>query len=398
MSDKRLAVGLDVGSARVRCTVCLLEDTHLRYLGHGEAESHGWVKGRISDQIAVSAGIRLAVEEAERRSGAAVGAAVVGVGGTTVEGTNSRGIYEFGRPREIDPGDLGYAVELASKVRLEEGRLLLQVLPQDFTVDGRAGHRNPRGVCCSRVEANVHVITASAHDHHAVISSVHQAHLEVEETIFEPMASAYACILQEDRSRGVALVDIGAHSTDIAVYDGEALLRASSIPVCGELFTRDVAFGLTVSYEDAESLKKQYGCALAGLGAENSTIVVTPVDGRPRREAPRRVLNEILEARAEELFLFVRAELAKVGMEQALLEGAVLTGGGALLPGMCDMAERVLNCQARNGLASGIDRWPEEINDPSWATAAGLAMYSAKLKTQREWKRKVPSIVGMVLK
>lgn len=397
-SSAKYAVGLDVGSSATRCVICLLEDGRIRLLGFGEADSRGWSKGRLSDQGAATDSIRMAVEEAERTAQVSIDAAVLGLGGSTVEGSNSRGLYEFGRPREIDPGDLGYAVELASRVRIHEDRFLLQVIPQDFTVDGRAGYRNPKGATCSRLEANVHVITTAAHDHQSLVSAVHQAHLGVEETVFEPIAAAYASILQEDRCRGVALVDIGAQSTDMVVYDGEALLHAASLAVSADHFTRDVAFGFTVSYEDAESLKKEYGCAILGLTSDSSLIEVPSAEGRSAREATRRQLNEILEARAEELFLYVRNELAKVGMEQQLLEGIVLTGGGALLNGMCDMAERVINCQARNGLPIGIADWPESLNTPLWAVSAGLAMYSGKLKMQKEWKRKVPGIMGLVLR
>jgi cell division protein FtsA len=396
MNSARFAVGLDAGSARTRCVICLLDDGMMRYLGHAGMDSAGWAKGRLSDQIAATESIRATVTEAERRAGVSVESAVVGVGGATVEGSNSRGLYEFGRPREIDSGDLNYAVELASKLRLHEDRLVLQVAPQDFTVDGRAGYRNPRGVTCSRLEAHVHVVTTSLQDHQTLVHAVHQAHLGVEETIFEPAAAAYSAVLQEERTRGVAVVDVGAHSTDVAIYDGDALLRASSIPVSADHFTRDVAFGLTVSYEDAENLKREYGCAILGLTSDSSLIEVPSTEGRAPREAPRRLLNEILEARAEELFLYVRNEIAKVGMEQALLEGIVLTGGGALLNGMCDMAERVVNCPTRNGLPIGIEGWPEEINDPAWCVAAGLSMYSAKLKTRKEWKRTVPGIMGLV--
>ncbi|HUS07745.1 MAG TPA: cell division protein FtsA [Bryobacteraceae bacterium] len=397
-SSVKYAVGLDVGSSATRCVICILEHGRIRLLGFGEADSRGWVKGRLSDRDAATDSIRSALEEAERSSQVSVEAAVLGIGGGTVEGANSRGLYEFGRPREIDPGDLGYAVELASRVRIHDDRFLLQVVPQDFTVDGRAGYRNPKGATCSRLEANVHVITTAAHEHHSLVSAVHQAHLAVEETIFEPVAAAYASILQEDRSRGVALVDIGAQSTELVVYDGDALLHAASLAVSGDHFTRDVAFGFTISYEDAENLKKEYGCAILGLTSDSSLIEVPSAEGRAAREATRRQLNEILEARAEELFLYVRNELGKVGMEQQLLEGIVLTGGGAMLNGMCDMAERVVNCQARNGLPIGIADWPEIINTPVWAAAAGLAMYSGKLKMQKEWKRKVPGIMGLVLR
>jgi cell division protein FtsA len=168
--------------------------------------------------------------------------------------------------------------------------------------------------------------------------------------------------------------------------------------VCSDYFTRDIAFGLTVSYDDAECLKREYGCAILGLTADNSLIEVPSPEGRSTREAPRRLLNEILEARAEQLFQYVKNEIARTGMEGQLLEGLVLTGGGALLTGMCDMAERVVSSPARNGLPIGIADWPDPINDPSWCVAAGLAMYSGKLKTRKEWKKNVPGMMGLVLR
>src|SRR5439155_22145358 len=164
-------------------------------------------------------------------------------------------------------------------------------------------------------------------------------------------------------------MDLWLHSADLVIYDGDAMLLANSIPVWSDHLTRDIASIFKVTYEDAECLKQQYGCALLGLTSDASLIEVPSAEGRPTREARRSELNEILEARAEELFLYVRAELQRVGMERSLLEGIVLVGGGALLNGMCDMAERVLNCQAANGLAKGFGDWPEEMKSPLWSTA-----------------------------
>jgi cell division protein FtsA len=394
----RLAVGLDAGSAHTRCVVCAVEDSKIRFLGAGQVDSRGWAKSRISDQNLMSESIRLAAREAEKHAQISFDAAVVGLGGTAIQGANARGVYEFGRPREIDQTDMSYAVELACRVRLEDDRILLQVFPQDFTVDGRAGIVNPRGMKASRLEANVHVVTTSAQDHQALVSAVHQAHLAVEETVFESMAAAYAAILPEDRARGVALVDIGSQSTDLVVYDGEAMVLAASLPISADHFTRDVAWVFRVSYEDAVKLKEEYGCAILGLTADSTLIEVPSTEDRPSREATRRQLNEILEARAEELFLYVKKELHKIGMEQSLLEGMVLAGGGARLNGMCDMAERVLNCQTRNGLAVGIQDWPDELDNTSWTTAAGLAMYSGRLKTHRDQKRRSPSFFNLVMR
>jgi cell division protein FtsA len=394
----RLAVGLDAGSGKTRCVVCLVEDSRIRFLGAGEVASRGWVKSRIKEQQQMSESIRLAAREAEKNAQVSLESVVVGMGGTAIDGANAMGRYEFGRPREVEQSDMGYAVELACRVQLENDRTLLQVFPQDFTVDGRAGFRNPKGMKCSRLEANVHVVTTSAYDHQSLVSAVHQAHLAVEETVFEAMAGAYASILPEDRSKGVALIDIGAHSTNIVIYDGEAMVQASSLPVSADHFTRDVAYGFAIGYDEANKLKEEYGCAILGLTADNTLIEIPSGEGRPQREATRRQLNEILEARAEEMFLYVRKEFEHAGMERSLLEGVVLTGGGAMLNGMCDMAERVLNCPAHNGLAIGIQDWPEELDNPAWTTAAGLAMYSGRLKQHKDQRRKSPGLLSLVMR
>lgn len=396
-SKTRLAVGLDLGSTSSRLVICALEEDTLRFLGYGEAPAPAWNRSRLADREALAESVRFALHEAELRAQVSPESAVIGLGGS-VAGVNSRGLYEFGRRRDIEPGDLRYAVELAARVRLEEDRQVLQICPQDFTLDGRAGYRNPKGILCARLEANVHVVTASIQDHQGLVSAVHQAHLAVEESIFEGIAAAYAAVLAEDRARGVAVIDIGAQSTHLTVYDGDALLLATAIPLAGDHLTRDVSWLLKVNYEDAENLKREYGCAITGLESDHSLIEIPSAEGRALREAPRRQLNEILEARVEEIFERIYAEILRVGMEQSLLEGAVLTGGGALLAGMCDIAERVMNCQVRNGLATGIEGWPQELDSPIWTTAAGLAMYSGRLKLKRDWKRAAPGLMGLVLK
>jgi cell division protein FtsA len=393
-----LAVGIDAGASTTRCAICALEDMRLRFLGYGEAPSAGWTKGRLVDPAAASNSIRVAVQAAEKSAQTLIDGGVVGIGGPGIQGCQTRGVYEFGRPREVSSDEMAYAVERAKHVRLEDDRMLLHLLPQDFIIDGRAGYRNPRRATCTRLEVNVHAVTASRHDHDALIDAIHQAHLGVEESVYEPVAAAYAAIMQDDRARGVAVVDIGMNSTDLAVYDGDALLLAASIPVWGEHFTRDVAYMFKISLEDAEQLKREYGCAMLGLTADNSIIEVPSPENRGPREAKRRELNEVLEARAEELFHYVKTELHRVGMDQNLLEGVVLCGGGSLLNGMCDMAERVLNCQARNGLAIGVRNWPKDLDTPEYTTVAGLAMYSAKLKTRNLKKPKAPGIVNMVVK
>ena len=398
MGKHLYAVGLDAGSSCTRCAIGVMEDAYLRLVGTGAAPTWGWSKGRIADRQAVVDSFLAAIEEAERESGASVESAVVGMGGSGVQSVNHRGVYEMGRPREISDVDLKYALDLASRLNLPADRMLLQMFAQDFSVDGRAGFRKPNGTLGSRLEAFVHVVTVSAQEHQLLVSAVNQAHVAVEETVYEPVAAAYAAVLPEERVEGVAVVDIGAHSTDLVVYYGDTLLHSASLPIGGDHFTRDVSFGLCTTYEDAQRLKEECGCAILGLTSDNSIIEVPSPEGRPPREAARRELNHILEARAEELFLYVRRELSRAGMEQGLMDGIVLSGAAASLPGMCDMAERVLNCLARNGLPVGVLDWPEELDTAAWTTAAGLLMYSARLKCRAVNGGKEGGLLNRVLR
>ena len=394
----QIAVGVDAGSSWTRCVICGLEGDQLRYLGHGLAASAGWSKGRISDPEAVAESIRAAVTDAGHGCRVSVEAVTLGIGGDHIHGAQGRGLYEFGRPREVSADDLSYAAESASEVHMDPGRMLLHVLPQDFILDGRAGYRKPRKGVCSRLEANVHLVTGSAQEHHALVTAAHLAHLAVEETVFETMAAGYASLLPEDRASGAAVLDLGLHSTGLVVYNGDALQLAASLPVACDHFTRDIAAMFTVTYEDAEVLKHEYGCAIMGLTSDSTLIEIPSPEGRAPREARRGELVEVLEARAEELLRYALGEIHRAGMDRRLLDGIVLTGGGALLNGMCDMAERVLNCQAGIGFAKGIGDWPEALESPVWTTAAGLSMYSAKLKLHRPPQRRARGLLGLVMR
>ena len=401
-NNPRLAVGIDAGSLRTRCVICSLEDQRIRFRGAGSVRSHGWQRGRLTDPEALQKDIVAAVKAAETRGVTLVDSAVIGLGGPSFEAVQGYGLYEIGRGREITDNDLRYAVTQATKVQLPEDRVLVHVLPQDFVVDGRAGYRHPVGMVCGRLEANVLLLTCSRLEHDRVVAAAQQAHLTVEETMFEPLAASYAAVVSEERRRGVAVVDLGADSTGMVIYDGDACVGAASLPVSADHLTRDLTIGLratcgvAVSYEDAETLKREYGCAMLGLTSDATLIEVPSAEGRGSHEITRRQMNEILEARAEELFHFVRQEVTRAGMEQALLEGVLLTGGGARMNGMCDMAERVLNCPAKFGLAAGIQDWPQDFEDPAWTAAAGLAMYSARLKMRSSGRRKGPGLLGIL--
>jgi len=389
-------VGLDAGSTKTRLVVCALEGGRLRLVGAASVASQGWVKGRIFDQRAITESVLAALTEVEATAGIPVESTVVGMGGPVIRGANSRGVVDMGYLREIDQRDINRVVDRAQKVQMPEDRMLLQLFPQDFVVDDHPGHRDPRKMEAARLEINAHLVMTSVQEHTSLVTAVNHAHLSVEETVFEGLASCYGVVLPEERRQGIAVVDIGAQSTELVVYYGDAMHLAATIKVCGDHFTRDLAQGLCLTFEDAEQVKLEYGCAMAETTAPNVVIDLPTPDNREHRHAHRKFINGILEARAEELFGFVRSELTRVGLEHALIGGVFLTGGAARLPDLCDVAERVLQCQTRFGLPAGIEHWPEFMNEPDWSVAAGLAMYSAKLKTQE--RRETRGFLGKLLK
>jgi cell division protein FtsA len=407
MSTKSIfATGVDAGSTHTRCVIAVLENQRLRLAGYGSTPSEGWSKSRISDQRAVSQCVLAAVEEAEAMAQTAIETVVAGMGGLTARGANSRGRMEFGRPREVEQRDINRAMERAMHIQLQEDRMVLQLLPQDFVVDDHPGFHDPRKMMAAVIEANAHLVTISAQEHNNLIGAINRAHLSVDETIYEAIAGCYASVLPSDRREGVALIDIGAHSTELVCYYGESAQLATSLKICGDHFSRDLAHAFRISLESAAIVKHEFGGAVAqGTGA-NSTVELPLAEGHLRdgrdghrgREAPRRFINEILESRAVELFEMVRGELARVGMQRAIASGLVISGGGALLPGICDVAERVLECPARIGLAQGFLDWPDELNDPAWTTAAGLAMYSARLRSQVDLERQSVGMLGRILR
>jgi cell division protein FtsA len=391
----RFSTGLDIGTSWTRCVIALHENERIRFLGYGCVPSEGWSKSQMANPHAVSDCILEAVVQAESMAQVAVEHVVAGVGGLGVRGANHRGLYDLGRPREITQKDINRAMDRALRVQLSDDRMILQLLPQDFVVDDHPGFLDPRGMIGCALEANVHLVTASVVEHNNLIGAINRAHLSVDETIHEAVAASYAAILPEDRRDGVALLDIGRSSTELVCYFGDSAQLVGSLKICGDHFSRDLAHDLCIPAEDAAIVKEEFGSAVA-LGTPENSVVELP--GTEIREGRRKRINEILESRADELFRMVLAELTRVGMQRAITGGIVITGGGALLPGICDVAEHVLKCPARIGLAQGMKDWPRELDTPQWATAAGLAMYAARLRSKVDVEKQSVGLLGRILR
>jgi cell division protein FtsA len=408
-------VGLDVGTTRVTCIIGEPgEGGHIEVVGIGESEAKGLRKGVVVDPEAAVESITRAVEEAERMSGLEAeevainlsgshimsfnGQAIVAVSGREREAAHENGhrggrqngygahVIVAGRDREITQDDVRRAIESASAIQLAAGREIVDRLPQEFIVDDQDGINDPVGMIGARLAVKVHIVTSPVTARQNVINAVNRAGLVVGEMVLEQLAAAEASLTDDDKEFGAALVDIGAETTGLVIYQRGAVQHTAVFALGGSHFTNDIAFGLRTPIPEAEKIKRTVGCA-CGLSlseSERGELVDVPsVGGRPPRQLSRQILCDILQPRAEEVLSHVADEIREAGWEGQLSSGVVLTGGGALLDGMVEIAEQVFDAPVRLGYPER-DRFGglvEDIQSPAWAAASGLCLMAQRAKS-----------------
>jgi len=381
-------VGIDVGSSKTCALVCQPNESgKLEVAGFGVAESKGWRKGVIVNLDLTVLALKKAVEAAEALAGVPVDSAYVGVAGAHVKGVNAQGALPLGKPpaasREITREDVRRVIQVAQGITLPPDRQLLHVLPQQFLLDSQDGIRDPIGMVGARLEVNAHLVTASATASQNIVTALNRAGIVVLDTVFEPLAAAEACLTADERELGVALVDIGAGSTDFIVFHQGTVRHTGVIPVGGEHFTNDIAVGLRTSIPEAEKMKKAWGERDPDRPAD--TLVEVPSLGeRPARVVSYAMLSEIIEPRAVELLELVQMELDRSGFGRQLGAGVVLTGGGAKLGGLPALAEQALGLPVRVGRPAGIAKMGEPLLDPAFTTTVGLAAYGNRMRLLRD--------------
>jgi cell division protein FtsA len=383
---------LDAGSAKSVVLVAELLDGVLRYRGHGVERSKGMRKGLIAELGPAAEAINRAALTAERVAKAGIETCVVGIGGTHVRGINSRGGISMGnRMREITREEVKAAVDRARSVALPPDREVLHLLPQEFILDDQAGIHDPIGMVGNRLEVNLHLSTCSGGVAQSVITCANRAGLEVLDTVFEGIASAEAVLSADERELGVCLADIGASTTELAVYFEGAIAHTAVLPIGGDHFTNDLAVGLQVTVEEAEYLKRTFGHSVVTAVPQSNEIevggnlAVGSLSGAAQsgRMVRQRFLAEILEPRARELFTMLRDNLRNGGVLEALGAGCVFTGGGAHLAGLLDNAESLLRVPARIGFPVPLSRMPQELAQPEYAAAIGMLLYTHRTQVRR---------------
>jgi cell division protein FtsA len=376
-----LIVVLDIGSAWTRVLAADVIEGVPRYRGHGAVESAGMRKGLIAELNPAARVVRSANEQAEQIARINIAECVVGIGGPHIRGLNTNGGFELGnRMREITREDVRTAVERARAIPLPPDRDILHLLPRQFILDDQPGIFDPVGMIGARLEVDLHIATCSGSALQSAVTCANRAGLEVYEAILESIAAAEATLSADERELGVCLLNIGAHSTDLVVFFEGAVAHTSAVPIGGAHFTNDLAIGLQMPVAQAEELKRQFGNAVVTSVPQLAEIEIA----NPQPQMLRlRMIAEILEPRARELMYYIKESLRQGGVVEALGAGCVLTGGGALLPGMLDITESQLRVPARTGMPVRLSQMPGELVHPGFSTAIGMLLYVQRTRATR---------------
>jgi len=375
---------IDIGSAKTIALVAETGEAGLRYAGHGIVESRGSRKGIIVELDKAVQSIHKAVEEAEKHAGFSVGSAAIGIAGAHVKGVSSRGGVTLGtRARDVSREDVRTAVDRARSVVMPADRDVVHLLPQEFILDDQAGVRDPAGMMGSRLEVNLHMVTASSSAIQNVVTAANRAGIHVDNVVYEALVAADATLRSDEKEIGVCLADIGAGSTDLIVYHEGMVAHTGVVPVGGDHFTNDVAVGLRTPLAAAENIKKTFGHTVPEKVPEGNEIEVPAVGDRPSRLMPHRFLAEILEPRAVELCELLAEHLKQARVLDVCGAGLVLTGGGSRLGGLRNICERTLQKPVRLASPMPIAKLPPELAEPEYAAAIGLAMYAHRTSVAR---------------
>lgn len=378
-------IALDAGSTKTCALICeQVENGRLRVAGFGVAESRGWRRGAIVNLDSAHLSIKKAVETAEDAAGIPVDNAYVGVGGPHVRGVNSRGGLTLakGSPRQVTHEDARRVFEAAQAISLPADREVVFAERQEYLLDAQNGIRNPVGMVGSRLEMDVHLVTASSLAHENVVLAVNRSGLRVNATIFEALAAAEAALTPDERELGVVLLDIGGASSNLAIYREGCLRYSGFIPVGGDHFTNDIAVGLRTSIPEAGKIKVEWG-QRDPAQTEDLLITVSSAGEQNPRTVAYSVVEGIIEPRAQEMLELTSNEIARSGLQRQLGGGIVLAGGGGKLGGLTAMAERALDLPARIGAPYGLEQMGETLSDAAYATVVGLAIHGLRLKVLR---------------
>lgn len=380
-SEGQIVVGLDIGTTKVCAIVASIDSrSSVNILGVGKAPSEGLNRGVVVNIDKTVSAIRTAIEQAELASGIQVQAVNVGIAGDHIRNQPSKGVITItNEDQEIRTKDVERLIEDCKQIAIPSDQEILDVIPQEFIVDGQDGIQDPVGMSGVRMEADVRIVTGLVSAANNLQRCVKRAGYEVADVILEPLASSYAVLEDEEKEAGVVLVDIGGGTTDVAIFQGNIIRHTAVIAIAGQKVTDDIHIGLGILDEQAMKLKHEYGHAFADLIEKEEIITVRGIAGRPPKEIRKSLLAQIIQARVEEILEIVAIEIKRSAYADKLSAGLVLTGGGSLVEGIVPLAEEVLGIDAKIGVPTGLTGGlVDEVNSPIYSTGVGLVMHAFK--------------------
>jgi len=376
MAKPGLIVGLDIGTTKICAVVGELTPDGVDVVGIGTSPSTGLRKGVVVNIEQTVQSIKKALEEAELMAGCDIRSVYAGIAGSHIKGFNSHGVIAV-KGGEVGPKDIDRVIDAAKAVAIPLDREVIHILPQEYIVDDQRGIADPLGMAGVRLEVKVHIVTGAVTSAQNIVRSCHRSGLDVADIALESLASSKAVLTAEEREIGVALVDIGGGTTDVAIFSKDSIKNTSVLALGGTNLTNDIAFGLRTPMASAEKIKIRYGCALTDLVQGEEFIEVPSVGDRAPRRLSRQVLAEICEPRMEEILALVDQELIRSGYKNKIAAGVVLTGGTSLIEGTQELAEQIFNVPTRIGYPREVGGLKDVVNSPVYATAVGLLMYGA---------------------
>ena len=372
-----MIVGMDIGTTKICAIVAEHTETDaLKIIGVGHSKSEGLRKGVVVNVEKTVDSIGRAVRDAELMAGVDVSAVYVGIAGDHIRSFDSRGVVAVsGEDNEITEKDQERVINHAKAVAIPMDREIIHVLPQEFIVDDQIGIKEPVGMNGVRLEAEVHIVTGAVTSAQNIVKSVRRAGIEVMDVVLEPLASGYAVLSPDEQELGVAIVDIGGGTTDIAVFYEGGIRHTAVIGLGGENVTRDITIGLRTGWAHAEEIKHAFGRTTSLPPDGKETISVPGVGGRPSQDIPRAELTAIIEPRMEEIFMLASREIRKCDYADMLAGGVVLTGGGCMVEGAEELADRVFEMPVRLGIPQDITGLTDVVASPMYSTGVGLLAF-----------------------
>jgi cell division protein FtsA len=381
MAQQQYLVGLDIGTSAVRVVVGKIDEGSRmpNIIGIGETPSSGIRKGVVVDIEEAVSTISSALEKAERMTGVPVNHATVAIGGSHISAIESHGVIAVSRADgEITENDIIRVIDASQAISIPQNREIIHVIPKYFTVDGQPGIKDPLGMTGIRLEVDTVIVQASAPLIKNLTKAIEQAGLSVDDMVLAPLAASQAVLTKRQKELGVGLIDMGGGTTSLAVFEESQLLHTSIIPVGSAHITNDVAIGLRTSIETAERVKCDYAHAIPRQVARTEEIDLSTIDPSEEETVSRHHLAEIAEARLEEIFELINKELKTINRDGQLPAGVVLTGAGAKMPGILDLAKKSLRLPVQIGYPGNVTTIIDKVQDPSYATAVGLILWSSE--------------------